>query len=137
MSDAKKECFETTIQEICAIEVEIGHLVTKCGPSMAVADSVSQKVQKIARQLLTAADKIIDLGRDLTSITSCMTDVADNAEGDGRDLDHVPHMLAWAGWTGDLKSAALDTADDLIRAVHDLIGSSRTAPKARTLKGGS
>jgi hypothetical protein len=132
MNSAKKKCFEMTIQEIYGIQAEIEDLVTKCGPPMAPSDPVAHSVQKIAGQVLAAVDKIIDVGRDLNAITSCMVDVADNAQADDGDLDHVPHILAWAGWTGDLTSDILDTADDLICAIQGLIASSRGEKKARS-----
>jgi hypothetical protein len=84
-----------------------------------------KKVNQVAERLLAAAGKIIDVGQDLNAITSGMLDVAHNAEADARGLDHASHILAWAGCTGDLTPDILDTADDIICAIHDLIGSSR------------
>jgi hypothetical protein len=104
-------------------------LVTKCGMPMAPSESVTHKLKKTAGQLLAAADKIIDVGRDLNAVTSCMLDVSADAEADDRDLNHGPHMLAWANWTSDLTSDVLDACDDLIRAIHDLIGESGSEQK--------
>jgi hypothetical protein len=82
-------------------------------------------INKVAEKLLAAAGKIIDVGQDLNAITSRILDVAKNAEADDRGLDHASHILAWAGRTGGLTPDILDTADDIICAIHDLIGSSR------------
>ena len=101
---------------------------------MASSDSLAHKVNKVAEQLLAAAGKIIDVGQELNAITYCMLDVADNAEVDDHDLDHVPHILAWSGWMADLNSDVLDAVDGLLRAVHDLIGPSRSENKPRSLK---
>jgi len=79
---------ETTIDEICGIQAEIEDLVKKCGPAMTSSESVNHNVLKIAGQLLAAMDKILNMGRDLNAITSCMLDVADSAEADNRDLAH-------------------------------------------------
>jgi hypothetical protein len=128
-TNTKKKWSEITIQEIYGIQTGIKDLATKCGPPMASADSAAHKVLKIARQLLAAVGKIGDVVQDLNGITRCMLDLADHADADGRNLDSVPHILAWAGWTGDLTSEVLDTADDLIRAIQDLIGSSRSQTK--------
>jgi hypothetical protein len=106
-------------------------------------------IHKVAEKLLAAAAKISDVGKGLNAITSCMLDVADNAEADDRGLDHASRILAWAGSTGDLASDILDTADDIICAIHDLIGSSaksrreivrgaenpRSKPNARRIQG--
>ena len=80
-----------------------------------------KKVNQAAEKLLAAAGKIIDAGRKLNAITSCMLDVANNTEADDRSLDHASRILAWAGGNGDLTSDVLDTADDIICAIRDLI----------------
>jgi len=128
----EKKRFEIRIEEIHGIQAEIEDLVRKCGPAMTSSDGskedpsepMAHQVRKLAGQLLAAMDKIINVGRDLNAITSCMLDVADSAQADNRDLGQVPHILAWAGWTCDLTSDILDAVDDLLRAGHDLIGSS-------------
>jgi hypothetical protein len=81
------------------------------------------KVNKAAEKLLAAAAKISDVGKGLNAITSCMLDVADNAEADDHGLDRASHILAWAGSSGDLTADALDIADDIICAIHDLLPS--------------
>src|SRR5689334_22877032 len=103
------KCFEMSNQEIYRIQAQIVDLLTKCPPTMASSDSVIHKIRKIAQQLLAAVDKTIEAAQDLNAITSCMFDVVDNAEAD--DNVDLPHILAWAGWTGDLTSDVLDAAD--------------------------
>jgi len=51
-------------------------------------------INKVAEKLLAAAAKIITVGQDLNAITSCMLDVAHNAEADDGSLDHAFHILA-------------------------------------------
>jgi hypothetical protein len=67
-----------------------------------------------AGQLLTVTDKIIDVGRDLNTLTTCMLDVSASNQS--------PHMLAWANWANDLTSDVLHACDDLIRAIRCLLG---------------
>jgi hypothetical protein len=120
-----KKCKEMAIEEICKIQAEIQYLFRKCLLTISTSDCGVHKVQRIAEQLLAAVGKIINVGQDLNAITSCMLDVADNAEVDDRELHHVPHILAWAGWTNDLSSEVIDPLDAILRTVHELIGSSR------------
>ena len=122
--------FESTIDKFRVIEAEITDLITKCKAPMAPSDSVAEKVHNVAEQLLAAVGKFVDVGRDLKSVTSCMTEVA--GEADDCDLSHFPHILAWADWTRDLTSDAFHAIDDLIHAIGGLIG----AKAAPSLKGG-
>ncbi len=112
----------TKIEEIYGIQAEIGDLLRGCAPALASSNAVAHKLQKVAEQLLGAAGKIMSVGQDLNAITSCMVDVA---EADRPDFKHAPHILAWAGWTGDLTADVLDAVDGLLCSVRDLIGSSR------------
>jgi hypothetical protein len=122
-----------TIQQILGFQTKIEDLLSKCATPFAPPDSVTHNVQKVAEQLLAAADKIMDVGRDLNGITSCMLGVADDSNADDRDAANVTHILAWAGWTCDLTQDVVGAVDDLIRSIHDLIGSDH----GERAKGGS
>ena len=113
--------FDVMIGEIAALQVNIDSLVTTFRLPPIESKSVTQKVKEIAEQLLTAAGKVIDAGRDLNAITSCMLDVSET-ESESHEFNHVSHITAWAGWTGDLMSDVLDACDDLISAIRDLTG---------------
>jgi hypothetical protein len=124
-----RKCFEMTVDNVAGTQAKVQGLISKCAPRMALSDCVAHKVETAAEQLLAAAEKIVNVGQDLKTITSCMKGVAVDAEADGRDLGHVSNILAWAGWTSDLTLDVLDAADELLRALHSLIGPSRSERK--------
>ena len=111
-----------TTQQIQRFQTKIEDLLSKCATPMAPPDSVTHNVQKVAEQLLAAAGKITDVGRDLNGITSCMLGVADDSNADDRDPANVTHILAWAGWTCDLTRDVVGAVDELINSIHNLIG---------------
>jgi len=125
----KEQCYELTVDKILGIQDEIEKLIAKSSASMASPTSVARKVQKVTKQLLAALDKILEVGRDLNAMTSCMLDTADDAQAADVQLDHVRRVLAWAGWTGDLTSDVVDAADDVICGIQDLIELTRGQSK--------
>lgn len=79
--------------------------------------------EKIAGQLVAVLGRLVDIGKDLNTITSSLLDTLNNAIacGDGRDLDFGAEILKWTSGLSNIGTDLSGSTDDLMCAIEEVL----------------